>query len=74
MSKITRCTTEYVLSPWVILLGFNFSMLTIVVALVKRRKSTYNAAIQCSFGQSNDLMDHASEDAEENEFQVFTTM
>ncbi|CAM6043339.1 unnamed protein product [Sphagnum compactum] len=34
-----------------------------------RRKSTYNAAIQCSFGQSNDLMDHASEDAEENEFQ-----
>jgi len=39
-----------------------------------RRKSTYNAAIQCSFGQSNDLMDHASEDAEENEFQVFTTM
>lgn len=66
--------TEYVLSPWIILLGLNFSMLTIVVALVKRRKSTYNAAIQCSFGQSNDLMDHASEDAEENEFQVFTTM
>jgi len=49
-------------------------MLTIVVALVKRRKSTYNAAIQCAFGQSNDLMDHASEDTEENEFQVFTTM
>jgi hypothetical protein len=49
-------------------------MLTIAVALVKRRKSTYNAAIQCSFGQSNDLMDHASEDAEDNEFQVFTTM
>ncbi|CAK9215887.1 unnamed protein product [Sphagnum troendelagicum] len=34
-----------------------------------RRKSTYNAAIQCSFGKSNDLMDHASEEAEENEFQ-----